>query len=306
VTLPGRAAEPTAAGAHRPLDGVLPVDKPEGPTSHDVVALARRALRERRIGHTGTLDPFASGLLLLCVGRATRIAEQLTGLPKTYDAVARLGQATDTDDRTGALLHESPGWRELDEARIQAALEAQAGERLQVPPAYSAKKVEGERLYRRARRGETVVPAPVPVIIHRIRLLDVALPEVRFEVECSSGTYIRAIARDLGADLGVGGHLTALRRTRIGAHPVAHALPADQLDDEAAVAALWLAPLDALAHLPRVDLDDGAAAALRHGRMVELPGAPDGLLRVAHDGRLLALARAESGRLYPRKVFGDA
>src|SRR3954470_7378446 len=196
-----------AAGAAP--NGVLPVDKAVGPTSHDAVAAVRRALKTREVGHTGTLDPFASGLLLVCVGRATRLAEYLTGLPKTYVATMRLGEATDTDDLTGEVIHSSDAWRSLSKDAIADALRAQVGTIQQLPPSYSAKKVAGERLYAAARRGETVERKPVAVTIHSIRVLGIDLPDVEFEVECGAGTYIRAIARDTGAALGVGGHLRA-------------------------------------------------------------------------------------------------
>ncbi len=288
------------------VPGVLPVDKPEGPTSHDVVAAARRALGTRRIGHTGTLDPFASGLLLLCVGTATRIAGYLIDLPKTYRAVMRLGVATDTADRTGEPIAESSAWRELTRDRVEAALRAQLGRIRQLPPAYSAKKVAGERAYDRARRGEAVTLEPVEVEIYRLDLLDCELPDVTFEVECSSGTYVRAIARDAGEALGVGGHLVALRRTRIGRHEVDRAVPLDRLADRDAVRAARLSPLDALAHLPRLDVDDATAEALRHGRRVPWPRGglrPLEPIAVAHRDALLAVAEIEDERLRPRKVF---
>ena len=286
-------------------EGVLLLDKPVGPTSHDMVARVRRALGTRRVGHTGTLDPFASGLLLLCVGRATRIAEYLSGLPKTYTATARLGELTDTLDGTGTVIARSEAWRALEPRQVVAAFAALEGEILQVPPAYSAKKVAGERLYARARRGEEVAVDAVPVTVHALAVQKVALPEVTFEVECSSGTYVRALARDAGEALGVGAHLTRLRRTRVGGHDVADAVSAEALDDAAAVARAWRHPLDALSHLPRVEVDAADAAELAHGR--SLP-APEGLGEgapcvVAHAGRLLAMARVADGRLRPRKVF---
>ena len=286
--------------------GVLPVDKPGGPTSHDVVAAARRALGIRRIGHTGTLDPFASGLLLLCIGNATRIAEYLIDLPKTYRARMRLGASTDTDDLTGSTVYESDGWRALDRDRVVEALRAQVGRIQQVPPAFSAKKVAGERAYDRVRRGEEVRLEPVEVEIFRIDVLEVDLPDVTFEVECSSGTYIRAIARDVGAALGVGGHLRALRRTAIGRHSVADAVPLDRLGDPDATDAAWLSMLDALSHLPRVDVDAPGAAALRHGRPLswrgDRPGRP-GPVAIAHEGALLAIGEFDDQRLRPRKVL---
>lgn len=285
--------------------GVLPVDKPAGPTSHDVVAQARRALRTRRIGHTGTLDPFASGLLLLCVGWATRLAEYLVGLPKTYRASARLGESTTTDDVTGEIVATSERWRDLTAAEIEAAFLAQSGTLLQRPPDFSAKKVRGERMYQRARRGDAVELEPVPVRVHRIEVLALDLPDVEFEVECSSGTYIRAIARDVGGTLGTGAHLNVLRRTRIGNHDVGVAVPLDLLGDDEPVRARWLTPLGALAHLPSVEVDEGDAAELANGVAVTSPdGAPEeGSIVVAAAGELLAIAEIADGLLRPRKVF---
>ncbi|HET9984771.1 MAG TPA: tRNA pseudouridine(55) synthase TruB [Longimicrobiales bacterium] len=286
-------------------DGVLPVDKPEGPTSHDAVAVARRVLGVRRIGHTGTLDPFASGLLLLCVGRATRIAEYLTGLPKTYRALARLGIATDTDDRTGRPIGGSETWRDLSAAEVEAALQAMVGPQLQVPPAYSAKKQGGERMYERARRGEPVDLPAVPVTIHGIDVVGLDLPDVEFDVECSSGTYIRSIARDLGERLGTGGHLVALRRTRIGRHDVGVAVPLDRLGDPETVAQAWLSPASALSHLPPAQADAREAEEISHGAPISAPdGLPEEtLVAVVHDGGLIAVAEARGGLLRPRKVF---
>lgn len=288
--------------------GVLRVDKAEGPTSHDVVAMARRALRVRRIGHTGTLDPFASGLLLLCIGWATRIAEYLVGLPKTYLAVARLGEVTDTDDRTGTVMEATDAWRALTEDRIEEAFHALIGRIRQVPPRYSAKKVAGERMYRSARRGEEVRAEAVEVEIHSLDVLSIELPFVRFRVECSSGTYVRAIARDVGHALGVGAHLTELRRTRIGTHDVAGAVPSDALTDESALRTAWLTPLEALSHLPVVELSAADAGRIAHGMsIVPPPGAiTSGTVALAREGQLLAVADAHPDRLSPRKVFSSA
>jgi tRNA pseudouridine55 synthase len=286
------------------LEGILPVDKPVGPTSHDVVARARRALGLRRIGHTGTLDPFASGLLLLCLGRATRIAEYLTALPKSYAAVMRFGQATDTDDHTGRVIAESEGWRDLDEGRVREALERRVGRQLQVPPAFSARKQQGVRLYELARRGEAVAAAATPVEIYELRLTHWEAPLASFETTSSSGTYIRAIARDTGDDLGVPAHLVELRRTTIGGWRVGDAVTLDELAPERARASLTT-PLAALRHLPRIDLEDGSLAAVRHGRAVpcELPDAP--VATLAHDGALVAIAEVSGGLARPRKVLLD-
>lgn len=281
--------------------GVLPVDKPEGPTSHDIVARARRALGERRIGHTGTLDPFASGLLLLCVGSATRLAQYLTGQEKEYVARARLGVATDTLDRDGEVVSESEGWRELTADALESALEEFRGEILQMPPRFSAKKVGGVPAHRRARRGETVELAPVSVTVHELVLTEVTLPEVEFRMVCSSGTYVRAVARDLGASLGVGAHLTALRRTRVGRFRVEDAVPGDF--DSPIPAAAWLSPLDALADLPSLAVDADQAARLTQGQRLKAGGGPEGLTAVHYEGRLLAVCRRRDGVLHPEKVF---
>jgi tRNA pseudouridine55 synthase len=264
---------PRRRGPVSGLVGVLPVDKPAGPTSHDVVDAARRALGERRIGHTGTLDPFASGLLLLCVGPATRLAEYITGLPKSYRATARLGETTATADPEGEVTRTSDAWRALSEAVVRRAFEGHVGVREQRPPAFSAKKVGGERLYEKARRGEQVRAEPVPVCIHRLAVEEVDLPEVTFSLTCSSGTYVRAVARDVGDDLGVGGHLSALRRTAIGPHRVDEALALDDLEDPGRVTDALLSPLAALAHLRRIALDEAALGEVGHGRPVAAPEA---------------------------------
>ncbi|MDB4947360.1 MAG: tRNA pseudouridine synthase [Gemmatimonadetes bacterium] len=287
-------------------NGVIAIDKPVGPTSHDAVAAVRRALKTREVGHTGTLDPFASGLLLICVGKATRLAEYLTGMPKRYVATMRLGAATDTDDLTGETVSTSDAWPSLSVDAIREALGRQVGTIEQVPPAYSAKKVDGERMYAVARRGGEVKRKPVTVTIHSIDLLDVRLPEVEFAVECGSGTYIRAIARDVGAALGVGGHLSALRRTHVGPHDVAHAVPVDRLDEVEAVARAMLTPAEAVSHMPSITLTDDERTAIGFGRVVaarpELPeGVPVAFLSA--DGELLAIGERAGEHVRPRKVF---
>lgn len=284
--------------------GVLPIDKPEGPTSHDVVALARRALHERRIGHTGTLDPFASGLLLLCIGRATRIAEYLTGMSKSYRATMRLGAATATDDLTGELVASSESWRILSADQIAVALQAEVGRRLQTPPDYSAKKIEGRRAYKLARAGEDVAMQAAEIEIEDIALVDVALPDVTFDVRVSSGTYIRAIARDVGERLGTHAHLRALRRTAVGEHGVADALPLDALADEERVRAALITPADALGGMTRVQVDAYGAGEIAHGRGLALAAMPDAdPVAVVQDHTLIAIAAVSDGRLRPRKVF---
>jgi tRNA pseudouridine55 synthase len=288
------------------LNGILPVDKPEGPTSHDVVARARRALQLRRIGHTGTLDPFASGLLLLCLGTSTRLAEYLTALPKSYRAVLQLGRATDTDDGTGRVTTESDAWRALTEEQLREALARQVGEIEQLPPLYSAKKVDGERMYASARRGEAVERTPSRVTVHAIELLRFDPPHAEFTVDCSSGTYIRAIARDAGEALGVGAHLVSLRRTRIGDFDVERAVTLEGLDDAARVSSALLTPASALSHLPAVTVDADGMRALGHGGAVPAPdsaaaGGPIALFSPA--GELAAIGERVGDLLRPRKVF---
>lgn len=291
-----------------PDGGVLPVDKPEGPTSHDIVGRARRALGERRIGHTGTLDPFASGLLLLCVGPATRLSQYLTGEDKEYLARARLGLETDTLDREGEVVRESDGWKGLERTDLERALEGLRGEIRQLPPVFSAKKIRGEAAHRRVRRGEEVELEPVTVTVHELELTEVALPEVAFRVVCSSGTYIRALARDLGKALGVGAHLTALRRTRVGTRGVEGAIPGDFPGPVPPSA--WISPLEALAGWPRVEVTQEEAVRVTQGQRIPLtegvpglPGAAEVRVAAHLGGRLLAVGRVREGILRPEKVF---
>lgn len=276
---------------------VLPVDKPVGPTSHDIVAIARRALGTKRIGHTGTLDPFASGLLLLCVNNATRIAEYLTHESKSYRAVACFDGMTSTDDATGDFLALSDAWRGLDEAAVRAAFEQQRGTILQRPSLYSAKKIAGERAYDLARRGEAVDLPPVQITIYDIRIEAVDLPAVTFEVDCSSGTYVRAIARDVGNALGTGGYLKQLRRTAIGSFDVAQAVTPDAIAEGQRISVL-----DALREMPRLDINEDEERALRFGQTI-VRASPAGTIAIARDNELIAIAESDGERIKPRKVF---
>jgi tRNA pseudouridine55 synthase len=292
-------------------DGMLPVDKPVGPTSHDVVAWCRRALSTRKIGHTGTLDPFASGLLLLCVGRATRLAEYITALDKTYEAVVRLGISTDTHDCQGTIVAESVSWRSLTEDQVEAALSDLCGVFEQVPPQFSAKKIDGEAMHHRARRGEYVELPSVSVTVHQLTLDSFDPPEVRLTVTCSSGTYVREMARDLGEALGVGAHLTALRRTAVGGFNDDCALPGAELRKGVSperVAQFWIPPAEALAHLEAVDVTADGARQLSMGQWLETEAkVPEGVpIAVREGGSLIAVAVLEDGRLRPRKVFDCA
>jgi len=268
------------------------VDKPEGPTSHDVVDVVRRALGVRRVGHTGTLDPFATGVLAVCVGRATRLARFLAAGVKVYRARVRLGFATTTDDRTGRPLSE-PSTVSVDAGAVEVACARLCGDVLQLPPAYSAKRVDGQRLYELAREGVAVERRRSPVHIERITLLECAGETLELEVVCSPGTYIRALARDLGDALGCGGHLSALRRLRSGDLDLAGAVALD------AIAASAVRPLDSLLpELPAVHLTAAGVRAVGHGRAVTrvdacagFPEQAPGRVRLLDEqGRLVALA----------------
>jgi tRNA pseudouridine55 synthase len=277
------------------------VDKPAGPTSHDVVAAVRRALGERRVGHAGTLDPPASGLLVVLAGRATRLARFTSGLVKRYTGTVQLGTETSTDDATGIpVAGPDEHWRAAGLERLRTALEEIRGRTAQLPPAVSAKKVAGERAYRVSRRGETPDLHPVPVTVYRLDLVDADLEAGRLGivVECSAGTYVRAIARDVGRALGSLAHLTALRRTGIGPWQVGDALPLDQVGPAA------LRPMaEAVAHLPHVDLAAADAAKLAHGQRLATARPEEGPVAVFAPDGLVAVADAREGTLRPDVVL---
>ena len=253
-----------------PMNGVLVIDKPEGPTSHDVVAVARRALKTPRIGHTGTLDPMATGVLLLAIGQATRLVQFLTASEKTYDATIRLGVVTDTYDRLGTIVRAmDAGGPFPDAAAIDGALDAFRGPFLQAPPPFSAKKVAGVRAYARARRGDTsVAPAPVPVHAHALDLLGYDPPFVRLRVTASAGFYVRSLAHDLGARLGTGATLDALRRVAVGALTLDRALPLDALDDADRVASALVPMRDLLTTWPSAVLTERGLQRIGHGQEI--------------------------------------
>ncbi len=282
------------------------VDKPAGPTSHDVVIRVRRALGVRSAGHTGTLDPFASGLMIILLGRATRLARFVSSQPKRYAATARLGFATTTDDHTGTPLPVGSS-REAPPgvAEVAAALESFRGRSLQRPPAYSARHVDGERSYRLARQGVEVTLPETPVTVHHIALVALRGDLVDFRATVSAGTYVRALARDLGERLGTGAPLTALRREAIGSLEVTRAVPLGSLSRSTPV----LAPLDVLAHLPAAALSPDGARDVSHGRPVDAAGvtAADGTaVALVREGQLAAVAEVRSGRLQPIVVLEGA
>jgi len=275
-------------------NGILLVDKPGGITSHDVVARARRALATRRIGHAGTLDPMATGLLILGVGPATRLLTYIVGLDKDYAATIRLGESTDSDDADGTVTARAtpPAVAALTAQRIDAAVARLTGHIAQVPSRVSAIKVGGRRAYDLARQGARVDLAArdVEIAVFAVResRADEGRLDLDVDVTCSSGTYVRALARDLGADLGVGGHLTALRRTRIGAFDVAEAASLDEIP-----AAPLLSPAQAASRvMPVVEVDRDRASDLRHGKRVSGLGSSFPGPRAAAtdpDGRLIGV-----------------
>jgi tRNA pseudouridine55 synthase len=304
------------------VDGVLVIDKPAGPTSHDVVARARRALGERRIGHTGTLDPAASGVLPLVVGRATRLARFLSAGAKSYEAAIRLGLSTDTGDAQGigvwAPSHHALPSRDT----IDQALATFRGTFMQQPPAYSAKRIDGRRSYdlARARRGALgtqnpvfVLPSPVEVTAHAIDILGVSGDDVTLQVTCSAGFYLRSLAHDLGEQLGTGAHLIGLRRTRSGDFSLRDsvALDAVELDPEYGKAALVPLAL-MLPSMSSVVLTAEGAKHASHGRVLEaadlvsgLQSHPPWIRLLDQDGELVGVARCEgvSGVLHPSVVL---
>lgn len=277
--------------------GIVVVDKPPGMTSHDVVGRCRRIFSTRRVGHAGTLDPMATGVLVIGVERATKILGLLTAAAKSYTATIRLGQTTSTDDAEGEVVSAASAQR-LSRDEIEAAVAALRGDIEQVPSAVSAIKVDGKRAYRLVREGHTVELEARPVRIDRFEVLDVRphdeLVDVDVEVDCSSGTYIRALARDVGAALAVGGHLTALRRTRIGRFGLDQAYPLDDLAERVRLS--YSLDEACLLVFARRDLSAAEAEATSNGRSLS-PAGIDGVYAACDpDGRVMALLRDEGSR----------
>jgi tRNA pseudouridine55 synthase len=279
------------------------VAKPAGPTSHDAVDIVRRALGVTRVGHLGTLDPFAAGLLVLVVGRATRLAPFAAEWTKDYEGVIRLGTVTTTDDGTGEVVATSEEWRTLDRSRIAAVFAEFRGAYDQRPPAFSAVKVGGERAYRRARRGEPVVLEARRVEVREFTMTACASPDVSFRAAVTAGTYLRSLARDVGERLGCGAHLRALTRTRVGPFGLDGATA-----PEAVTAAAVRDPAQLVADLPRRDLDAEEGMLVSHGRSVAAGRGPGDGGRVAlfAHGHLVAVAERVGDVLKPRVVVADA
>jgi tRNA pseudouridine55 synthase len=259
------SAEPT------PLGGVLNVDKPAAWTSHDVVGRVRRLAGLRQVGHAGTLDPMATGVLVLCLGRATRLLEYLTGQPKTYLAEVTLGVATNTYDAEGEVVSRLPA-PALSTEEIDQALDAFRGDIMQRPPAFSALKRDGVPLYQRARAGEDVTVEPRPATVYELALLHADGATVQLRIRCGAGTYVRSIAHDLGQSLGCGAHLSALRRTAVGPFSVEHAITLERLAEPGALVAVMQPADAAVAHLPRIDVSEGDASRLLHGQVITASG----------------------------------
>ncbi len=272
----------------------------------------RRVLRERSIGHAGTLDPMATGLLVLVVGKATRLASLLTGHDKTYDATIRLGQATTTDDADGELT--GTALPVPDEAAVREALSTFVGSFAQVPPAHSARKVQGERAYRLARANKPVTLAPSTVTVHEMDWQDVDGTDLRIRIRVTAGFYVRALARDLGVHLGCGGHLTALRRVQSGPFRVEDAVTLAEAEALGlTVVDRLIAPADALPGLPAAELTEEGLRRVLHGNAVgpahlrgplPLAGDEGSRVRLLANGRLVALARPGAGSLHPVVVLG--
>ncbi len=294
------------------MNGILLVDKPVGMTSHDVVDRVRKAAQMRRVGHTGTLDPAATGLLILCLGRATRLSEFLTGLDKVYEGVLRLGVITDSYDLDGKILEE----RAVPDVSVEQAQDTFnrfIGDIMQVPPMVSAVKVNGERLYKRARKGEVIDRPARPVTVREFAALSCEKGDIGFRLCCTRGTYARSLCHDAGEILGCGGALASLRRTRVGKYSIEDAVALDALDGPEAVEERLLS-MDTALLLPAIVVAEKGAAAVANGNafgrdaMNEDCPVEEGWVQVKSvSGTLLALAQVESGpaglRVRPRRVL---
>jgi tRNA pseudouridine55 synthase len=313
------------------MDGLLIIDKPAGMTSHDVIARVRKVVGERRVGHTGTLDPFATGVLVVMVGRATRLARYLSGAEKEYEAVIRLGYGTDTGDVTGQRLDaaasitaETQRTQSLRREDIETALASLRGEIEQIPPMYSAKKVAGRKLYELARRGEEIERKPVRVIISNFEVIDdgaLLAPardgshDLKVRVACSAGTYIRTLAEDFGKRLGLGAHVASLRRTRAGRFTLGEAFTLERLSELAEsreIGSTLISPDAAISHLPAVSLSKDDVSRVLHGvdlRSEEARASdwPEGQPVRMRDlnGELIAVGIYQLGNIHPKVVIAE-
>lgn len=284
--------------------GFLNIDKPLGMTSHDVVAKIRRGLKIKKVGHAGTLDPLATGVLVVCVGAATRLSEYVMHTTKRYRAQIHLGVTTETYDAEGEVIRQVDA-SHVTRADFEAALAQFQGEIEQLPPMYSAIKQGGRKLYELARAGETVERPARPVTIHALDVVDWSPPQVTVDVVCSSGTYIRSLAYEVGEALGVGAHLSGLVRTASGSFELERAVGLETLLNSDNSHQYLITPDQALHPMPVVDMDAAAVEALVHGRTVPGAGAAAGTLAQAYspDGVFIAIVEAEGHAWRPRKVF---
>jgi tRNA pseudouridine55 synthase len=283
-------AEPAAPGP----EGLLLIDKPAGLTSHDAVAMVRRALDTKKVGHSGTLDPMATGLLVMGVGRATRLLRFLGSLPKTYEGSMRLGVQTTTLDAEGEITATSSV--EAGAGDVANAMAALVGDSMQTPPAYSAVKVGGRKLYDAARKGESLMAEPRPIHVESFELLGYEEAVAAFRVVCGGGTYVRVLAADVGAALGCGAHLTRLRRTAVGPFDVSRAVAPDAARD-------LLGIEHAVAHLPRLDLDPEEAVAAGHGRVLGPLGIVGPYAVFAPGGRVVGVYEDEGTKGRPLVIL---
>lgn len=294
------------------MDGILNINKDTGMTSHDVVARVRKLLRQKRVGHAGTLDPAASGVLPICVGQGTRVAEYLSESGKAYRAEVTFGVVTDTYDAEGVTLR-TTDIASLTQAQVEEALPHFLGSQMQMPPRYSAIKIQGQPAYKRSRAGENVILEPRPISIYQLQLMDWQPPTATLMVACSKGTYIRSLAYDLGEYLGYGAHLTALVRTRSGPFSLSESITLEQLADAIAQEKVqdYLFPADSvLQHYPAFTLDSETVARVLHGnpfQYTDSPIQPEAEFARIYDveGHFLAIAAwdREQQLWQPRKVF---
>lgn len=287
------------------MNGILGIDKPQGWTSHDVIAKLRGICQERRIGHSGTLDPMATGVLAVFLGRATRAVELCERDEKEYVAGLRLGTVTNTQDITGEVLETHPA--EVTEAALRQALAGFVGPQSQLPPMYSAVKVGGKKLYELARRGQSVERKPRDIVIHELELLSLQGTEARLRVRCSKGTYVRTLCHDIGASLGCGGCLSALRRTRAGGFSLADCVTLEQVQTarEQGTLSQLVRPVDSLfGEAPALTLGPRWTARCKNGGEIPMPDKPEGRYRVyGPDGEFLMLGQLQGGTLRTVKSF---
>ncbi|MGZ3610723.1 MAG: tRNA pseudouridine(55) synthase TruB [Ktedonobacteraceae bacterium] len=293
------------------MDGIFNINKPTGITSHDVVAIIRKHLKQKRVGHAGTLDPLASGVLPICVGQATRVAEYLSESGKAYQAEIQFGTATDTYDAEGTITA-TTSTTELTLNRIEETIEQFRGPQMQYPPLYSAIKIEGQPAYKRARAGETIVLEPRPIIIYALEILAWNPPRLTLAVECSKGTYIRSLAHDLGTQIGCYAYLEALTRTRSGPFTLEDSITLDRFVDAVETNTIqdYAFPSDkAIEQYPAIMLDADATERVKHGNAFSHALANTSRLARVYDinGVFIAIAEWNEGQLawYPRKVFAS-